>query len=90
LKSKLITFADSEEAIDILINWKDGKDESLKAYPMSVGQEWSTVIKAFALKRLTLEEKEAIFEAQRIKDPSDTAKNHRLTCNSLIATKNEF
>jgi len=90
LKNKLTDFAYSDEAINILIDWKNGKDESLKAHPMTVGQEWSTVVKAFAMKTLTMEEKEAIFEAQRVKDPSDTAKNHRFTCDALIASKEEF
>jgi hypothetical protein len=57
LKNKLTAFASSDEAIGILINWKNGKDQSLKPYPMTVGQEWSTVLKAFTLKTLTIEEK---------------------------------
>jgi hypothetical protein len=90
LKSKLASFAYSDEAINILINWKNGTDESLKGYKMTVGQEWTTVLKAFRLNNWTNEEKNAFFEAQRVKDPSDTAKNHRFTCDSLIASKEEF
>lgn len=54
---------------------------------MTVGQQWSTIAKAFTIKDLTLEEKEKLFEEQAKKDPSDTSKNYRLTCNGLKATK---
>ena len=57
---------------------------------MTVGQQWSTVAKAFTLKDLSLEEKEKLFEEQAKKDPSDTAKNYRFTCDALKATKEEF
>lgn len=90
LKGKLVSFAYTGEEIRTLLSWKDGKDEVLKTHPMTVGQKWSAVVKAFTLKDLSLEEKEAIFEAQRIEDPSDTAKNKRFTVDSLKATKEEF
>jgi hypothetical protein len=66
------------------------QEESLKAHPMTVGQKWSTVVKAFTLPDLTIEQKEAIFEAQKALDPSDTAKNKRFTCDALKATEEEF
>ena len=53
---------------------------------MTVGQQWTAVVMAFTLPDLTIEEKEAIFEAQRQRDPSDTAKNKRFTCDALKAT----
>ena len=57
---------------------------------MTVGQQWTAVVKAFTLPDLTIEEKQAIFEAQRLRDPSDTAKNKRFTCDSLKATVEKF
>lgn len=57
---------------------------------MTVGQKWSAVVKAFTMKDLTLEEKEAIFEAQKTEDPSDTAKNKRFTCDALKSSEEEF
>lgn len=87
LKNKFVSFAFSNEDKKILLRWKKGEEETLKAYPMTVGQKWSTVVKAFTLPDLTVEEKEAIFEAQRIEDPSDTAKNKRFTCDALKANE---
>lgn len=57
---------------------------------MTLGQQWKAVVKAYTIKSLTLEEKEAIFELQQKIDSSDTAKKYRLTCNSLKATEEEF
>ncbi len=57
---------------------------------MTVGQKWSTVVKAFTLSFLSPEQKEAIFESQRAEDPSDTAKKYRCTCDSLKSTEEEF
>jgi hypothetical protein len=57
---------------------------------MTVGQQWSTVVKAFTIKDLSIEEKEKIFQEQAARDPSDTAKNYRLTCDGLKASKEEF
>ena len=57
---------------------------------MTVGQKWSAVIKAFTMKSLTIEQKEALFTAQQTLDPSDTAKKHRHTCDGLKATEEEF
>lgn len=57
---------------------------------MTIGQKWKAVTKAFTLKSLSLEQKEAIFETQRAEDPSDTAKRYRSTCDSLKATEEEF
>ena len=57
---------------------------------MTVGQQWSTIAKAFTLKDLSLEEKEKLFEEQAKRDPSDTAKNYRFTCDGLKANKEEF
>lgn len=57
---------------------------------MTIGQKWSTVVKAFTMQSLSLEQKEAIFETQRAEDPSDTAKNKRFTCDSLKANEEEF
>lgn len=87
LKGKLVNFATSDQEKNILLNWKDGKDENLKAFPMTVGQKWTAVVKAFTIPNLTLEEKESIFESQRLQDPSDTAKNKRFTCDALKATE---
>jgi aminopeptidase N len=61
LKSKLISFAYTNEEKQILLNWMNGQDQNLKDHPMTVGQRWSTVVKAFTLPTLTIEEKEAIF-----------------------------
>lgn len=57
---------------------------------MTTGQKWRTIAKAYTLNSLTLEQKEAIFQAQYSEDSSDTAKNYRLMCNSLKADEEEF
>jgi hypothetical protein len=90
LKSKLVNFAYTNEEKTLLLDWMNDKDANLKDHPMTVGQRWSTVVKAFTLPTLTIEEKEAIFDAQKALDPSDTAKNKRFTCDALKATEEEF
>lgn len=90
LKSKLVTFAVTDKEKRLLLAWRQNQDEKLKGIEMTVGQKWSTVVKAFTIKDLSLEEKEALFESQRSEDPSDTAKKYRYTCDSLKATDSEF
>ncbi len=87
LKGKLVSFAYTEEEIKTLLNWKNNADATLKEHPMTIGQKWSAVVKAFTLKSLTNEEKEALFAAQKTEDPSDTAKNKRYTCDSLKSSE---
>ena len=62
IKGKLVKFAKTEEEKAMLLRWRKGEEEKLKDIPMTVGQKWSTVSKAFTMKGLSLEEKEAIFE----------------------------
>ena len=57
---------------------------------MSVGQKWRAVAKAFTLKDLTLEQKEALFDQQKALDSSDTAKRYRYLCDSLKSTEEEY
>ena len=57
---------------------------------MTVGQKWSTISKAFTIKSLSIEEKEALFESQKQEDPSDTAKKYRHTCDGLKSNEEEF
>ena len=64
LKSKLPSFAFSDANKKILLSWREGKFELLKDHPMTIGQEWSTVVSAFTLKDLSLEDKEALFKSQ--------------------------
>lgn len=90
LKGKLVNFAYTNEEKKLLIEWMKGNDANLKDHPMTIGQKWSTVVKAFTLPDLSIEEKEALFEAQKALDPSDTAKNKRFTCDALKATEEEF
>ena len=90
LKNKLCSFATTDEAKKTILQWKAGTLEPLNGIEMTVGQKWSTVIKAFTLKDLSVEDKEKLYEEQRAADPTDTAKNHRLTCDALLASKEEF
>lgn len=90
LKNKLTNFASNDESKKILLKWWSEEFVPLKAHPMTVGQQWSAVVKAFTIKDMSIEEKEAIFSKQNEKDSSDTAKLKRHTCNSLKASKEEF
>lgn len=54
LKNKLVSFAFSNEDKKLLLKWKNGEEEALKAHPMTVGQKWSTVVKAFTLSDLSV------------------------------------
>ena len=49
LTNKLVSFAYTNEEKKILLDWRAGKDENLKQHPMTIGQKWSTVVKAFTL-----------------------------------------
>ena len=90
LKSKLIQFAHSPSTKRVLIDWRDNKIEDLVSHPQTIGQQWSTVVKAFTLNDLPLEEKERIYEAQFKIDASDTSKTHRKTIDALRSTPEEF
>ena len=90
LKSKLPLFARADEDKMILLKWREGNFDLLKEHPMTIGQEWSAVVKAFTLKQLSIEEKEKLFESQKEKDNSDTAKLKRFTCDALKANKEDF
>lgn len=90
LKNKLSPFAASKDHKKILLDWWKEAYEPLKDHPMTIGQQWSAVVKAFTLDDLSEEEKEAIFAKQNEKDSSDTAKLKRFTCNSLKAGKEGF
>lgn len=86
LKSKLVSFAVTPKLKKFLIAWRAGEVEELKDHPQTIGQQWSTVVKAFTLPDLSLEEKEKLFAEQEKIDSSDTSKNNRKTCDSLKAT----
>lgn len=90
LKSKFISFANTDKLKKFLISWRAGEVEELKEHPQTIGQQWSTVVKAFTLTDLTLEEKEKLFADQEKIDSSDTAKNNRRTCDSLKSTDEEY
>ena len=57
---------------------------------MTIGQQWGTVVKAFTLECLSLDEKEDMFEHQKKLDNSDTSKLKRATCNALKANREQF
>lgn len=90
LKGKLVNFAKTDEQKLTLLRWKRKEEKHLEEFEMSVGQKWSTVVKAFTVKSLSLEEKENIFAEQEKEDPSDTAKKYRCTCDSLKSSEEEF
>ena len=48
-------FAKTSQAKQVLVNWKNGTDLDLKKYGLTIGQKWSTVVKAFSLKSLSVE-----------------------------------
>lgn len=54
LKGKLVNFAKTEDQKKFLIRWKNGQEEKLNGIDMTVGQKWSTVVKAFTIKSLSL------------------------------------
>lgn len=87
LQGKLATFAKRDEDKKLLLRWRKNEDENLKGIEMTVGQKWSAVVKAFTIKDLSIEEKEALFESQRAEDPSDTAKKNRYLCDSLKSSE---
>lgn len=52
LKSKIPAFARNDDHRKILIKWKEGSFQPLKDHSMTIGQEWSTVVKAFTINDL--------------------------------------
>jgi hypothetical protein len=57
---------------------------------MTIGQQWTTVTKAFTLKDLTVEQKEELFARQAKIDSSDTVKSKRIMCDALKSTKEDY
>jgi hypothetical protein len=72
------------------VQWWDNKFEPLKEHQMSVGQQWSAVVKAHTLSYFSDEQKEEIFGRQAKVDTSDTQKGKKLTCEALRANKEQF
>lgn len=89
LKNKLGSFADSQESKRILVDWWAERFEPLKSHKMTIGQQWTAVVKAFTLKDWTLEQKEEVFTKQSQVDSSDTMKSKRISCDSLKSTDEE-
>jgi len=87
LRNKLVEFATTPTSKKVLIDWYNENFAPLKDFKMTVGQQWSTVVKAFSLKDLSVEQKEEFFARQAKIDSSDTMKSKRLTCDALKATK---
>jgi len=61
LNDKLVSFAFQPLEIKILLNWRNKQEHILKNHEMTIGQKWSTVVKAYTLKDMPIEEKEALF-----------------------------
>lgn len=55
LKNKLCIFAASKENKKILLDWWKEAYEPLKDHSMTIGQQWSAVVKAFTLEDLSEE-----------------------------------
>ena len=90
LRQKLCEFASAEVAVKILLAWRQGKYEPLKAHQITLGQEWITVKKAFGQKHISQEEKQALLEDQVKKDSSDEGNLQKAICDSMKANKEEF
>ena len=54
LRSKLPSFANYQAAKKKLLQWYHGTLEELKGHDMTVGQQWSTIAKAFTISGLNL------------------------------------
>ena len=52
---------------------------------MTLDQQWNTVVEAFTLSSLSLEQKEELYQEQYKIDSSDTSKLVRARCDSLKA-----
>jgi aminopeptidase N len=90
LRNKLVEFASSQEAKKVLVDWYNESFQPLKEHKMTVGQQWSTIVKSFTLKDWTVEQKEELFAKQAAVDTSDTQKSKRATCDSLKASDEEL
>lgn len=90
LRGKLLSFASSQKAKQTVLEWHQGKLETLKGHDLTIGQKWTVVAKSFTMQNLSLQEKEEIFETQAKEDTSDTSKNYRLMCDGLKANKEDF
>lgn len=63
MKDKLISFARTDEEINLLLSWIKGTE--LQHHEISTGQKWSIVNKAFSISSLSQQEKEDIFALQK-------------------------
>lgn len=69
-----------------LIEWLRGEDKSLVGIPMSNSNKWKTVIKAFALKTWSNNDKRKLFDEIKAKDSSSAADDAKIVCDAILAS----
>lgn len=87
LRQKLVQYAHSELAVRIMLAWKKNSYAPLHGHTMSVGQQWSTVVKAFAQSGIDQATKDKLLAEQSEIDKSDVCKLKTATCKSLSANE---
>lgn len=86
LRNKLILYAHTAETKKVVVQWWHDRFEPLRDHSMTVGQQWTAVVKAHTLKYYSHEQKQEIFARQARADASDTQKGKKMTCQALTAS----
>lgn len=90
IRDKVVSFARDIPSIRVLVDWYHSKNESLKAYPIGLQNQWSIVSKVNKKNEFTNEEKDAILKEQTTVDPTDTSKLIKIKTDAFRADEKEL
>jgi hypothetical protein len=77
--------ARNEEHITVLRNWLEKKDHNLKHHKLRKGDKWQICRAIYRSSKISLNEKEHIYESLYTNDVSDVGKRVKLYCDAVIA-----
>lgn len=90
LTNELIAYAYTEAEKTILFDWLEGREAALKAIPLDNTRKWNIGRKVFTLLKLTVLQKEDVFNAIAAGDESDKKKEEAHVFDAIVAHKIRF
>jgi hypothetical protein len=85
LRTDLINFAKDDDHLDILKQWLEGTEPNLKDHKLRKNDKWHIVRNLYKSERISLEEKEKIYQTVYQQDPSDSARRAKMYCDGVVA-----
>ena len=83
LREHLIGFADSENHVELVLNWFKGAVPELGKYPLGLNDKWAIVELAYAQKTLDSETKRKFYAQVQQEDPSEQSVQVKRTIEAL-------